>query len=502
MMGNIINKGASTASTPLFSGVIMAMELNELDTNKNIETAAWQALENSILYYRGRPVGTVAAYDVSVEALNYDQCFIRDFVSSALLFLIKGRFDIVRNFLEETLKLQPKERALDAYKPGRGLIPASFKVGMVDGEEYLEADFGEHAIARVTPVDSCLWWLILLRAYVVATKDFSLAYQPEFQTGIRLIMDICLANRFDMYPTLLVPDGACMIDRRMGIYGHPLEIQVLFFAALRAARELLVCKGNQDIVNAIDNRLPLLCGHIRQHYWIDINRLNAIYRFKGEEYGKTAVNLFNIYADSLPYYKLDKWLPRTGGYLVGNVGPSQMDTRFFTLGNLMAVICGLSTEEQSEKIMVLIQERWDDLVADMPMKICYPALEGEEYRLVTGCDPKNIPWSYHNAGSWPVLMWMLAAAAIKTKKKYLAEKAIGIALPKVSDDEWPEYYDGKQGRLIGKQARKYQTWTIAGFLLAKELTVHPEYLPLVSFEKLPADLVSQACELELSSVDS
>ena len=50
------------------------------------------------------------------------------------------------------------------------------------------------------------------------------------------------------------------------------------------------------------------------------------------------------------------------------------------------------------------------------MKICFPALEDEEYRVVTGCDPKNIPWSYHNAGSWPVLMWMLAAAAVKTNR--------------------------------------------------------------------------------------
>ncbi|MBD2567073.1 glycoside hydrolase 100 family protein [Anabaena lutea] len=477
------------------------MQLNKLDTNNNIEKEAWQVLENSILYYKGLPVGTLAAYDPSVEALNYDQCFVRDFVSSALIFLIKGRTDIVKNFLEETLKLQPKEKALDAYKPGRGLIPASFKVVSVNGEEFLEADFGEHAIARVTPVDSCLWWLILLRAYVVATNDSSLAYQPEFQTGIRLIMDICLANRFDMYPTLLVPDGACMIDRRMGIYGHPLEIQVLFFAALRAARELLICKGNQDIVEAIDNRLPLLCGHIRQHYWIDINRLNAIYRFKGEEYGKAAVNLFNIYADSLHYDELDKWLPKKGGYFAGNVGPSQLDPRFFTLGNLMAIISDLSTEEQSQAIMNLIEKRWDDLVADMPMKICYPALQGEEYRVVTGCDPKNIPWSYHNGGSWPVLMWMLAAAAVKTKKLHLAKKAIEIAKAKLSEDEWPEYYDGKKGRLIGKQARKYQTWTIAGYLLAQELTSNPDYLPLISFDKLPLEVVSKACELEFNSID-
>jgi Alkaline and neutral invertase len=477
------------------------MQLNELVTVEKIEQDAWEALEKSIIYYQGRPIGTVAAYDKSIEALNYDQVFVRDFVSSALIFLIKGESEIVRNFLEETLKLQPKERQLDAYKPARGLIPASFKVVSLDGQEYLEADFGEHAIARVTPVDSCLWWVLLLRSYTISTKDFSLAHRPEFQNGIRLIMELCLANRFDMYPTLLVPDGACMIDRRMGIYGHPLELQVLFYASMRAARELLICDGNKDVVAAIDNRLPLLCAHIRQHYWIDINRLNAIYRFKGEEYGKTAVNLFNIYADSLPYYELDKWLPRKGGFLAGNVGPSQLDTRFFTLGNLMAIISDLATVEQSQAIMNLIDERWDDLVADMPLKICFPALEGEEYKIVTGCDPKNIPWSYHNAGSWPVLMWMLAAAAVKTNRSHLAQRAIEVAQARLIEDEWPEYYDGRKGRLIGKQARKYQTWTIAGFLLAKELIKNPSQVPLVSFEELPSELVSRACEFEICSID-
>ena len=41
---------------------------------------AWKLLENSIVYYQGRPIGTVAAQDREVKALNYDQCFIRDFV--------------------------------------------------------------------------------------------------------------------------------------------------------------------------------------------------------------------------------------------------------------------------------------------------------------------------------------------------------------------------------------------------------------------------------------
>ena len=48
----------------------------------------------------------------------------------------------------------------------------------------------------------------------------------DVQTGIKMILRLCLADGFDMFPTLLVTDGSCMIDRRMGIHGHPLEIQV------------------------------------------------------------------------------------------------------------------------------------------------------------------------------------------------------------------------------------------------------------------------------------
>ena len=46
---------------------------------------------------------------------------------------------------------------------------------------------------------------------------------PDWQ---KLILNLCLSDGFDMFPSLLVTDGSCMIDRRMGIHGHPLEIQV------------------------------------------------------------------------------------------------------------------------------------------------------------------------------------------------------------------------------------------------------------------------------------
>jgi hypothetical protein len=112
-------------------------------------------------------------------------------------------------------------------------MPASFKVKSAplegnDGsfEEFLDPDFGGSAIGRVSPVDSGLWWIILLRAYGKLTGDYTLQERIDVQTGIKLILKLCLADGFDMFPTLLVTDGSCMVDRRMGIHGHPLEIQV------------------------------------------------------------------------------------------------------------------------------------------------------------------------------------------------------------------------------------------------------------------------------------
>jgi hypothetical protein len=313
----------------------------------------------------------------------------------------------------------------------------------------------------------------------------TLAHEPEFQHGIVLILKLCLADRFDMYPTMLVPDGAFMVDRRMGVYGHPLEIQALFYAALRSARELLAHGRRGDIYRqVINHRLSTLNFHIREYYWLDLKRLNHIYRYKGEEFGETAINKFNIYPDSIPDW-LTEWMPETGGYLAGNLGPALMDFRFFSLGNLMAIVSSLASESESQAIVDLIEQRWQDLIGYMPMKICFPAVEGLEWRILTGCDPKNVPWSYHNGGNWPVLLWFLAAVAQKTNRLELGWRAIELAEHRLSLDEWPEYYDGRNGRLVGKASRKYQTWTITGYLLARELLENPQHLNLISFEEDP-----------------
>ena len=49
------------------------------------------------------------------------------------------------------------------------------------------------------------------------------------------------------------------------------------------------------------------------------------------------------------------------------------------MGNFIAILSSLATPEQSMRIMDLIEERWEDLVGEMPLKVTYPALEGHEW---------------------------------------------------------------------------------------------------------------------------
>lgn len=167
------------------------------------------------------------------------------------------------------------------------------------------------------------------------------------------------------------------------------SMQALFYSALLCAREMLAPEdGSADLIRALNNRLVALSFHIREYYWVDLRKLNEIYRYKTEEYSYDAVNKFNIYPDQISSW-LVEWMPNKGGYLIGNLQPAHMDFRFFSLGNLWSVVSSIATTDQSHAILDLIEAKWGDLVADMPFKICYPALDGQEWQIITGSDPKN-----------------------------------------------------------------------------------------------------------------
>ncbi|KAF5959065.1 hypothetical protein HYC85_000274 [Camellia sinensis] len=193
-----------------------------------------------------------------------------------------------------------------------------------------------------------------------------------------------------------------------------------------------------------------------------MRKLNEIYGYKTEEYSYDAVNKFNIYPDQISPWHVE-WMPNKGGYLIGNLQPAHMDFRFFSLGNFWSVVSSLVTADQSHAILDLIEAKWADLVADMPFKICYPALEGQEWQIIIGSDPKNIT----------VLDDQLETAA----------KAVEVAEKRISIDKWLAYYGTKRARFIGKQSRLFQTWSIAGYLVAKQLLAEPSAAKILITEE-------------------
>jgi len=100
-----------------------------------LEAAAWRLLDEATLYCHGRPIGVVAACDPGSRPANYNQCFMRDFAVSGLVFLMHGQSEIVRNFLSETLALQSYQAHMDCFHPGQGLMPASFQIVRRGGQE-------------------------------------------------------------------------------------------------------------------------------------------------------------------------------------------------------------------------------------------------------------------------------------------------------------------------------------------------------------------------------
>ncbi len=93
---------------------------------KSVYDKAWRLPDASVIRFDGKPVGTVAARDTIVQLINYDQIFTRDFVVSAYAYLLSGRPEIVAGFQLQMVRLQRTERQFDCFKPGEGLMPASY----------------------------------------------------------------------------------------------------------------------------------------------------------------------------------------------------------------------------------------------------------------------------------------------------------------------------------------------------------------------------------------
>ena len=447
---------------------------------------AQEHFERSLIKIDGQLAGSVAALEhpASNDALNYGEIFLRDNVPVMIYLLTQKRYDIVKKFLTVCLDLQST-----SYQT-RGVFPTSF----VEENNELIADYGQRSIGRITSADASLWWPILCWLYVRKSKDTTFGISQKVQRGIQLLLDLVLHPTFEGTPVLFVPDCSFMIDRPMDVWGAPLEVEVLLYASLSSCIELMDLSSKHQVSRLLDQRLILtrqwvhdLRQFLLKHYWVTSKTMQVLRRRPTEQYGEDQhQNEFNVQPQIVPPW-LQDWLENRGGYLIGNIRTGRPDFRFYSLGNSLACMFGVLTAPQQRALFRLVLHNRSHLMAQMPMRICHPPMEVDEWQNKTGSDPKNWPWSYHNGGHWPSILWFFGASILLHEQRYpkadvllmgqmrsLLEECYWSQLNQLPKQKWAEYFDGPTGTWVGQQSRTYQTWTIVGFLLMHHfLKVNP-----------------------------
>ncbi len=397
---------------------------------------------------RGETCGAVASQGDSGS--HYSNVWTRDNVSPMLFFL---RYDpaIVGLFLDALIRRQSRSRRTF------GLIPIGFS------PRYDVVDYGgEEAIGAVHSVDSTLWFIILLGLFVETTADIDWlrARRGAFEAALGLLT----GPRFDPLPLMAAPESVTEIDRPAGLYGYPLQLQVLLCLALRWAARLLV-RLDLDLELATWCRLEAeaIQSWINRWYWLDHQVVHERERLPGEEHGQDNPNPFNIdYSRIRP--AVDR-LPPDTGYLGGTLRTRHLDTRLWPFPNCLAATAGILSSPRAEALLSGISDHWEQLIGPMPVAICWPSLSGPDFEILMDGDVLARPGNYHNGAHWPHILWALVSACLANGRGELATDALAVAVHGLPPT-WGEHYDHDGS--LGMNARTRQTWSIAGYLVADE----------------------------------
>lgn len=149
--------------------------------------------------------------------------------------------------------------------------------------------------------------------------------------------------------------------------------------------------------------------------------------------------------------------------------------RFDLLGNSIAILSGLASISQAEKIISWIEDTCEamkkngELACNLPPNF-FPFMQPEDSDWIPRYEIYNMPGEYHNGGIWPFICGFYVAALVAANQQKLAkEKLIELTkIIKLSNtngldfgfNEWIKAQDGKP------KGNDWQTWSAALYLYA------------------------------------
>ncbi len=398
-------------------------------------------------------------FKASAKRTGYPQVWARD----SMITLFGALFSDDEKILAAA---KASHETLRSRQTSRGLIPnyvdtrnrqASFHIYADGGALYV---MGTAALHRH---QSNKKWLREVWPSVAATLEWY-EYQDMDQSG--LVSHLEAADWKDL----------------LAVRGKGLFTNVLFYQALRAGAKLAKEIGKKSLATAYSRRASQVKRVMNERLW-----------YRGEEVGP--VELYCMYhggyrskleAENVPatverrvippnerFPKERYYLPYIEHYGYGDW--------FDTLGNLMAVLAGITDKNQTTDIFDLIDNY--GLAGRGPIAAIYPPISpGEpDWRDYYANFNLNLPEQYHNGGLWPFIGGFYVAALVKAGRKQEAKRQL-VALAELNqkgiDEDWEfnEWYHGKDGQPRGKRE---QAWSAGMYLFAHEC-VHTGRIPFMS----------------------
>lgn len=149
--------------------------------------------------------------------------------------------------------------------------------------------------------------------------------------------------------------------------------------------------------------------------------------------------------------------------------------RFDLLGNSIAVLSGLVSVSEAEKMILWVEDECEvmkkrgELAVNLPPNF-FPFIKPEDSDWRLRYEIYNKPGEYHNGGIWPFICGFYVAALVAAKKYKLAEKKLIelTQMMKISKDKslefgFNEWFKAQDGKAMGND---WQTWSATLYLYA------------------------------------
>jgi glycogen debranching enzyme len=368
---------------------------------------------------------------------GYPQVWARDSVITGLGAALTGNSDLLGVF-------RASLDTLGSYQSALGLIPLN-----------VHPETGETSTENAGALDANLWYVLGHYYYYLRTGDR--LYVQENWPGVERAILWLRFQDMNECGLLEVPEAGDWMDL-LAVRYNVLYDNVLYGAALRAAGEMALACGRDSAPYA--SMASDVFERLNSLLWVDRCWVPAHFAEHLERLKRMRLEWYMLYHNvgtisSRPFY-----LP----YVAFREYGDYCDT----LGNLLAVLCGLADDHRTDHILRYLYQVGAG--QPYPTKAIYPPIYpgSPDWREYYRSRNLNLPHQYHNGGIWPFIGGFHIAALVKLgcmteARNLLADLAAANKLGVREEWEFNEWLHGETGHPMGYA---FQAWSAGMYIYA------------------------------------